>query len=107
MERLESNVLWKRFAARHQEFETKKGVALTHQRAVQKDVITWKVSQKLGYSLDAVTNQVVLFHGTKPALVKDICASGFNERLGSLNGLYGAGAYFAEQSSKSDQYAEV
>ena len=33
-----------------------------------------------------------------------IPTSGFNERKASLNGMFGAGVYFAENSCKSDQY---
>lgn len=49
-------------------------------------------------------NEVFLFHGTKPDIADKVIETGFEERLASLGGLYGAGAYFAEKSSKSDQY---
>ena len=34
-----------------------------------------------------------------------IMKQGFDERVGSLGGMYGAGIYFAEKSSKADAYA--
>jgi len=46
-----------------------------------------------------------LWHGTKHHLVKTIEVNGFDERVCALDGLYGAGVYFAEKCSKSDQYA--
>ena len=50
------------------------------------------------------TNECYLWHGTKPSIVDILCAEGFDERVCSLGGLFGAGAYFAEHISKSDQY---
>jgi hypothetical protein len=44
------------------------------------------------------------WHGTKPSLVDLIAQSGFGERLANTAGLFSAGNYFAEASSKSDQY---
>eukprot|EP00947_MAST-08B_sp_MAST-8B-sp1_P006326 g6326.t1 len=49
-------------------------------------------------------NEVFLLHGTKPDVVEKIVERGFDERVGNLNGLFGAGIYFAENSSKSNQY---
>eukprot|EP00162_Nutomonas_longa_P005497 comp16153_c0_seq1/m.25494 comp16153_c0_seq1/g.25494 ORF comp16153_c0_seq1/g.25494 comp16153_c0_seq1/m.25494 type:complete len:217 (+) comp16153_c0_seq1:1-651(+) len=53
--------------------------------------------------LDADVNEVYLFHGTKPDFVEVIKKHGFEERVAS-NGLFGHGIYFAENSSKSDEY---
>lgn len=57
-----------------------------------------------GALLDKSSNEHFLFHGTKPAVVDVLCNRGFDERVGSLGGLFGAGCYFAENSSKSDEY---
>jgi len=57
-----------------------------------------------GALLDEKSNEHLLFHGTKPAAVDVLCNRGFDERVGSLGGLFGAGCYFAESSSKSDEY---
>lgn len=57
-----------------------------------------------GAQLDRSSNEHLLFHGTKPAAVDVLCNRGFDERVGSLGGLFGAGCYFAESSSKSDEY---
>lgn len=57
-----------------------------------------------GALLDKASNEHLLFHGTKPASVATLCNRGFDERVGSLEGLFGSGCYFAENSSKSDEY---
>ena len=49
-------------------------------------------------------NECMLWHGTKPQIVDIICNEGFDERVCSLTGLFGAGVYLAEEVSKSDQY---
>jgi len=53
-------------------------------------------------------NELYLFHGTKPSAADAICEGNFEiKKTGSNRGtLYGPGIYFAESSSKSDEYAE-
>jgi len=72
--------------------------------------------------LDATRNERILFHGspsagartdtgavlfpsddTSPAFA--IKKAGFDERLGSVKGMYGAGTYFSDMASKADQYS--
>jgi hypothetical protein len=55
--------------------------------------------------LDAEINEFGLWHGTKPATADILAASGFDERVAELTGLYGAGNYFADAMCKSNQYA--
>lgn len=52
-------------------------------------------------------NEFYLFHGSKPSAVKSICDSDFVLNLAGKNAgsLYGPGIYFAEASSKADEYA--
>ena len=70
---------------------------VTHQcRELQPWLDTCEFSQR--------ANECYLWHGTKPEIVDILCAEGFDERVCSLGGLFGAGAYFAEHCSKSDQY---
>merc|ERR1712039_733 len=47
-------------------------------------------------------------HGTKPSSAMSIVAEGFRiDKAGSKTGtMFGHGAYFAEASSKADEYAE-
>jgi hypothetical protein len=53
-------------------------------------------------------NEFILFHGTSPSSAQSICRKGFDmSYTGSHRGtLYGRGFYFAEASSKADEYAE-
>lgn len=51
------------------------------------------------------TNEFFLFHGTCPAATDAICEGNFQKSLASSGGLYGPGFYFAEASSKADEYA--
>ena len=48
-------------------------------------------------------NEVHVFHGTQKAYITTIAAQGMDERVCTW-GLYGAGLYFAENSSKADEY---
>ncbi|EFC39622.1 TCCD-inducible-PARP-like domain-containing protein [Naegleria gruberi] len=54
--------------------------------------------------LNGGMNEKYLWHGTKPEFISSISEHGFDERVASLGGLFGAGVYFAEYCSKSDQY---
>ena len=49
-------------------------------------------------------NENYLFHGTKHDVVDSILHDGFDFRLGGEYLLFGKGAYFAECSTKADQY---
>jgi hypothetical protein len=52
-------------------------------------------------------NEFYLFHGTSSKSAHFICEHGFDERVADLNGLYGAGSYFAINSCKSHQYSSA
>lgn len=52
--------------------------------------------------LDGSATEKVLMHGTKPQTVVAIIQNGLNERVSG--GLFGKGAYLAEDASKIDQY---
>lgn len=56
-------------------------------------------------SPDAAVNECFLWHGSKASLLPTIREWGLDERVCSLQGLYGAGLYFASQSCKAAQYA--
>jgi hypothetical protein len=59
-----------------------------------------------GAEHDETMNEVFLWHATKHDIVDTIINEGFDERVCSLGGLFGAGVYFAEESCKSGQYAK-
>ncbi len=56
---------------------------------------------------DEDTNEFWLWHGTKPETWEVLARHGFDQRVAEDGGLYGAGSYFADASSKSHQYAAV
>jgi hypothetical protein len=58
----------------------------------------------LTHLLDRNANEFYLFHGTKPDVIDIVKKDGFDERVGRVNGMFGAGVYFAENASKSNQY---
>ena len=59
-------------------------------------------------SLNAALNEVYLFHGTSITSAEGISKTGFRIDLaGSAAGaMFGKGAYFAERSTKSDEYVK-
>mmetsp|Transcript_13521 Transcript_13521/g.36488 ORF Transcript_13521/g.36488 Transcript_13521/m.36488 type:complete len:364 (-) Transcript_13521:110-1201(-) len=61
-----------------------------------------------GLALDGAANEFYVFHGCSPEGALGISEDGFRMELsGSKNGnMFGKGAYFAECSSKSDEYAK-
>ena len=61
-------------------------------------------SAVLDQRLMSGVNECYLWHGTKEGTVRTICEQGFDPRV-SGDGLFGSGTYFAEKSSKSNQYA--
>ena len=58
-----------------------------------------------GRVIDSEINEFWLWHGTAPDTAGILATSGFDERVCSLDGLYGAGSYFADAACKSNQYA--
>ena len=59
---------------------------------------------QLNKSLVTEINEYFLFHGTKQTGLKSIEDHGLDSRLSS-NAMFGSGVYFAESSTKADQYA--
>ena len=104
--RVENSAVWKRYAARREELRGGDGAGEV--RGVP-DIATVRLAGKATplldmMQLDDAAGEAVLWHGTKPDIVPVIRDGGFDERFCALEGLFGAGVYFAEQSSKSDQY---
>jgi hypothetical protein len=96
--RIESPVVWRVYAAKREAMRA----ALFRHRLLDVPVRTrapWMQSE-----LDPAVNEKYLWHGTKPDVVDAIVEHGFDERVAALQGMFGAGVYFAEMSSKSDQY---
>jgi len=100
--RNENHKLWQDYARRRECLRTQLA-----QDDLLSNVVTAAASPELGQT-ERSCNEFLLFHGTKPSAVSSIIENDFMLKLaGSHRGtLYGAGLYFAERSSKADEYAE-
>ena len=104
VERVENMTLWKNYQRGRQALRERLS---QHACAAQqlKDVPAVARLVNGERVLDAGTNEFWLWHGTKPPTADILATSGFDERVASLGGLYGAGSYFADALCKSNQYA--
>ena len=97
--RVENARLWRSYAHRRADI-----IGSNPGQCAQTDVSTWKPWWQTELHQNKRANEVFLFHGTKPGLEKIIVSAGFEERVCSTAGLFGAAIYLAENSSKSDEY---
>ena len=101
VERIENHALWSWYARKREEVRAQR---LT-EAPEPHEMATVPFPPLLGaHHLDHVPNECYLWHGTKPDVAPLIVHGGFDERVCALQGLFGAGVYFAMNSSKSDQY---
>lgn len=116
VQRLESTDLWNRFS------RCKRQMALARPRGqctpledlrgsgkpspVRTQQICEAVPELMG-PCDRSVNEHYLFHGTSPANALGILQDGFDMRRAGAGTLFGPGAYFAEASSKCDEYAHA
>jgi len=67
----------------------------------------WRAGSQLNILEQEIVSEInenYLFHGTKDDAVDSIRFDGIDNRLGGEHLLFGKGAYFAESSTKADQY---
>jgi hypothetical protein len=98
--RVENEMLWRLY-------ETRKAVLKSeYAKTKVKESLSHKTKQPSlpSVELSADVNELFLFHGTSDETAMTIARHGFDERVASLGGLYGAGSYFADSSCKSHQY---
>jgi hypothetical protein len=57
--------------------------------------------------LEPRCNEFMFFHGSKPHVADLIAENHFDISFASKDGMFGAGLYFAEASSKSDEYVQA
>lgn len=104
--RVESIALWMKYAAKRWVIrQSIKDIAESSGVPLRK--LETKISIKIPdvCGCDASINETFLLHGTDGHIIKSILTrNGFNERLASLRGMFGAALYFAEDPEKSDQY---
>eukprot|EP00811_Abedinium_folium_P019129 NODE_2805_length_2141_cov_9.002483.p1 GENE.NODE_2805_length_2141_cov_9.002483~~NODE_2805_length_2141_cov_9.002483.p1 ORF type:complete len:388 (+),score=128.20 NODE_2805_length_2141_cov_9.002483:880-2043(+) len=109
--RVENPILWRQYCSKAEELgarHTVQGVRCDavrppvpeHVVAGMPDCLRWRES------FNHACNEVMLWHGTKGNIVDTIARDGFDERVCSLSGMFGAGLYFAQDSCKSGQYAQ-
>ena len=92
--RIQNPVLWIRY---------------THRKAAMINEYSSKPSNSVGTvltgsSTDQAANEYFLFHGLNENGIPGITRFGFDPRYCSLKGMFGAGLYFADNSSKANQY---
>lgn len=112
--RIENPILWRQYMSKGDELRSRHQVSRERCKPLYPEVpehvlpnmpsyLQWRSSG----NFDASTNEVLLWHGTKAEIIDTIVKEGFDERVCSLSGMFGAGLYFAENSCKSGQYAET
>ncbi|ELU10335.1 hypothetical protein CAPTEDRAFT_224773 [Capitella teleta] len=100
IERIENPKLWKSYTAKRADLLLK----ATKERPSQQSVIT--DDQKLDKDIFTDINEVFLFHGLKKDFLNGVQNQGVDPRLSGDRVLFGAGSYFAESTSKADQYTD-
>ncbi|XP_015178417.1 PREDICTED: tankyrase-2 isoform X3 [Polistes dominula] len=94
IQKVQNRKLWERYAHRRQEVAEEVGAAApaspgTGPRSTPSSAVPQ-------------ANERMLFHGSP--FINAIVQKGFDERHAYIGGMFGAGIYFAEHSSKSNQY---
>ncbi|XP_058809611.1 poly [ADP-ribose] polymerase tankyrase-like, partial [Phymastichus coffea] len=95
IQKVQNRKLWERYAHRRQEVAEE----VTVTQAPTSPSATSRVSSS---SATTLANERMLFHGSP--FINAIVQKGFDERHAYIGGMFGAGIYFAEHSSKSNQY---
>lgn len=102
IKRVENLFLWKRYVLQRSLVAAKIPQGAKAHECVK--VESWRSWQRDELSQNFAANEVFLFHGLHHSLVNQIAKEGFDERVCNLKGMFGAGIYLAENSSKSDEY---
>lgn len=98
--RIENSSLWRRYAHQH--------LSISMQRTHKCTPVSGVPCNGLK-ALEQDINEVYLWHGTSPSKAECIAQDGFQLKFagtGAGSNMYGEGAYFAECSSKADEYAQ-
>eukprot|EP01012_Entosiphon_sulcatum_P063396 TRINITY_DN9076_c0_g1_i7.p1 TRINITY_DN9076_c0_g1~~TRINITY_DN9076_c0_g1_i7.p1 ORF type:complete len:1375 (-),score=150.38 TRINITY_DN9076_c0_g1_i7:56-4180(-) len=98
--RIENSSLWKTFCRKKDEIVERYSFA-----GVRDSTFPYEMHPLLSDCLDARVSEYYLFHGTTEECALQIAQTGFTEKLAKLEGLYGAGSYFAMNACKSMQYS--
>jgi len=114
-QRIEDSKLWANYAKQRETIKSLRGVCISPHMldgkpdtGFVKTLIADESSSEMWQDhLDADAKEYYLFHGTPPEAATHISENGFRIDLSGSNAgtMFGRGAYFAENSSKSDEYA--
>ena len=109
VERIENKVLWRDYQRKCEVMRARRPTTPGHECLLDRPAVRqWLggdgLQQYPRVIEDKDENELWLWHGTKPETSGILAESGFDERQASMSGLYGAGNYFADNSSKSHQY---
>ena len=108
IERVENTFLWKSYCGKRRDI-------LERHRLNTSDIDPIVPAVRLAMhgehkelcNLEDAVNETYLLHGVRGggAVADAICREGFDPRIANIDGLYGAGVYFADQACKALQYA--
>ncbi|EFA76853.1 polyADP-ribose polymerase [Heterostelium album PN500] len=98
--RIQNPIVWMRYHHRRQKILDDNGGKCKPVPLVITDIPN-------GPEVERLANEIYLFHGLNVSSIPGIAKFGFDPRFCSLEGMFGAGLYFAENSSKSNQYCHA
>lgn len=107
VQRNENSELWKKYITDRYAMGLKRSHKCTP-LSTRGEILSAKELTSLDSELNDSVNETLMWHGTSPAAALAITREGFKlSRSGENAGsMYGKGLYFAECSSKSDEYAQ-
>jgi len=110
VQRIEDSKMWIRYAQRRSKLVEDRGsfTPITDLKG-SGQVKTMRSLGIAAKDMHEDMNEVYLFHGTSPAAAMSIGEDGFKVSMAGSNvgTMFGRGAYFAEASSKADEYAQT
>lgn len=104
IERIENELLWRKYQTTRDILHEELAAHGSSLRRLASNT-RWQPDIPSTAELNAYVNEFYLFHGTSSKRADIIVQYGFDERVSRLDGLYGAGNYFANAACKSHQYS--
>eukprot|EP01045_Picozoa_sp_COSAG04_P003733 COSAG04_NODE_155_length_22379_cov_5.613707_1_plen_331_part_00 len=109
VERIENKDQWREYSRRAGVLKEQRHGSAAHECLASRDCTGRLANRELAdrervIGEEQEDNELWLWHGTKPETAPILAEWGFDNNVASMGGLYGAGNYFADASSKSHQY---
>lgn len=107
--RIENPMLWKQYCHKATEMQERHALQKVDCPRINVDKFRYEDDYPeclRKSSLNLALNEVRLWHGTKVWNTGKIVQEGFDERVCCLDGMFGAGVYFANETCKAGQYAQ-